>query len=72
MSEIEYTRRREGVPVRGALGSFLMVELFTMQECQEIWDKGDSVPLDLMSHEFWREPGAEFPRYSSEMLGDAF
>lgn len=72
MESLDIKRRREGVLVQGALGQFLMVELFTLEQCQERWDGGESVPLDLVPHEFWRAPDAEFPRYSSEMLGDAF
>lgn len=72
MENPDFTRRREGVTIQGAIGKFLMVELFTMQECEDIWERGEAVPLDLVPPDFWREPGAEFPRYSAEMLGPEF
>lgn len=72
MESLDIQRRREGVLVQGAIGQFLMVELFTVEQIQEAWDRGEQVPLDLMPADFWSPPDMPFPRFGEEMLGPEF
>lgn len=61
------------VEVKGAIGRIIFKSMpMPLEVAQEIWGDGQSVPLDIVPSEFWREPGAEFPRFSEENLGRDF
>jgi hypothetical protein len=70
--EAECERRRH-VLVTGALGWPMYVrERFTMEECDEWYRRGFSVPLDLVPREYWWDDLSGLPRFGEEMLGKDF
>lgn len=70
--EYDFEERRH-VKIRGPLGFPLYVtNRYTWEEATKIWRSQVKIPLDLVPPEYWRAPGAEFHRFSEEMLGDDF
>jgi hypothetical protein len=45
---------------------------FTMDETAKLYLDSLPIPFDLLPSEYWREPGARFPRFGEEALGDQF
>lgn len=65
--------RWRNVEVAGAIGKIIFASVpMKDEDARKFWDAGIPIPLDIVPNSFWREPGAEFHRFSEEMLGEDF